>query len=230
MSVSSALLLSPQGLQEQYHKWMFKMPAVRQQPLLCGVTLLVTCVRFLVAKAEDECGWLHVAAGLPGVALGAARMALIRTPSEFQSLLSVLSWAYLLAQICIFKAFNDTCWMNVAVLPDKTSLYGYACMTMAKTVVGLCLSPCTMHHLEANLWLVGLGTGSSNYIGYLRNNGGLTFDSDPDLLGFQTVAASTALCLLAAAAVRYWLAKKHMTAFLRSISRTRRHPNERSRQ
>ena len=227
VSVSSILLFSPQSLQDQYHKWMFQIPAVRQVPLLCVLTQLVFCVRFLVAKAEDECGWAHVAAYLPGTALAIARLALSRTTWEFKSLLSVVSLAYTLAHICAFRAFNDTFWMNVAQLPEETSLYGYACITIAKTVVSLCLVPCTMHHLEATLWVVGFGAVTSNYIGYLQNNGGLTFDSDPDLLGFQTIAASTVLCLLAAAAIRYWLARKHMTAFLKSIRRTRIHYNER---
>ena len=229
VSVSPSLLFSPQGLQDQYHKWMFQIPAVRELPWLSVFTQLMFCVRFLIVKPEYECGWVHVAAHLPGTALAAARLVLTRIPSEFQSLLSVLAWAYLLAHMCVFKAFNDTCWMNMAAdLPGNTSLSGYACITIATSAMCLSLAPCTMHHLDAMLWIAGLGNGSANYIVYLQNNGGPTFDSDPDLSGFQTVAAAMSVCLLVAAAIRYWLARKHMTGFLRSIRTRRQHRIERA--
>ena len=221
VSVSSLLHFSPQGLQDQYHKWMFQITAVRELPPLTVFVQLLFCVRFLIAKAEDECGWVHVAAFLPATALSASRMALIRSSSEFQSLLSLLSWGYLLAQTCVFRAFNDTCWMNMGPLPDESSLYGYAAFTVATTTCVLSLAQCTMLHLDSMLWITGLLTGSGKYIKFLQFNGGLTFDSDPGLLAFQTIAASVSVCVLVAAAIRYWLARKHMTGFLRAI-RTRR--------
>ena len=218
--VSPSLLFSPQGLQDQYHKWMFQIPAVRELPLLSVFTLLVFCVRFLTVKAEDECGWVHVAAFLPGAALEATGLALAHRSGAFahvQSLLSIIAWVYLLGHVCVFTAFNDTCWMNMGDLPDKTSLLGYSCFTIATTTAGLAAAPCTMHHLDVMLWIAGLGNGGAIYLKYLQNNGGLTFDSDPGLLGFQTVAATMSVCLLVTAAIRYWLARKHMIGFLRSI-------------
>ena len=216
VTVSSTLLFSSPELQDQFHEWMAQMPAVRWYPLMVlGFNYIIP----LWLLKRDGCGWVHVLADVPAAALSAARVALEMTGAadkQAQSLCSIAYITYVQLLVFTFQGVKDPCYSAIGA--DGSSLVtATAVFVAAAVVMGHIITPCTMQHLPAVCLLLCLTHIAHVYTQYLHQNGGLTFKSDPFLLGLITIAYSSFISSMMVYLFRLFLAKQLMTGFLKSL-------------
>ena len=216
VTVSSTLLFSSPGLQDQFHAWMAEIPAVRWNPLLVlGLGLMIP---FWLLLSRDECGWIHVLAFGPGMLLTGARVAAEAGgwSKQAQSLCSLLSIAYLKIMINALMAAKDTCCISIG--PDGTSLAAAVAYAAMGIIFDIAIAPCTVQHAPVLCWILGVGWCTQAYVQYLHQNGGLTSDeSDPYLLRLLAIVFSSVYTSLVVCCARVYLAKDLMIGFLRSL-------------
>ena len=210
------LRLSALELQEQFYEWMDHIPAVRWFPCL---NLAMAIGMHLKILGRDGCGWLHVLLCLPLPILAGGRLALEMNgcSKQAQSLASTLHTAYIAAFAPpIMLALGDPCFgsFGPSMASSPATAAGYAA-TLLLHFHGA--TPCTMQHLPALCCSTGLGIITGLYIQYLRQNGGLSFKSDPFGIGFVAIACSTLASLALAASLRLYLAQNLMVKFFRSV-------------
>ena len=220
LEVSRTLMFSSPEVQEQFHLWMGNFEAVRWYS--CAVVGIQIMFAFWVPVSKVECGWVHFLTLLSTVAIPTARLVMeMGGGAKYdQSLCSTVAAAYFYVVYYTFQASNDACFGGLG--PDGTSLATTASYAAMATIADHCISPCTMQHLSALCWTIGIGIFINVYTQYLRQNGGLgMWTSDPNLLGLIAIAFSTASAVLVVYCTRVFLAKKFMIAFLKSIRRNR---------
>ena len=218
VTVSSTLLFSSPGLQDQYHAWMSEIPAVRWHPRLLLGLVLVLPFWFLISR--DECGWIHVLAHIPSMLLTGARVAMEAGgwSKEAQSLCSLLSMAYFQIMMNAFMAAKDTWWLSVG--PSGTSLAVSVAYAALFIIVDHAITPCAVQHVPMQCWVIGVGDCASAYMKFLQKSGGLiSNESDPYCLRLLTVALSSVFSSFVVYCTRVYLAKDLMIGFLRSLPR-----------
>ena len=225
LSVSSMLLLSSPGLQDQYYKWMDKTPAVAWHPYFLPLFFISFAVKAL-SKNEDGCNSVALIVSVPATVLALVRVAMeIRgAPKQFQSIASLVSLACLLTAGTGMLALNNPCMLSIGP-DDWMSPAGTAVIVALETTVLIAVTPCTLQHLAALCVIVGPCHCVAHFIRFQQRHGGLGLVSYPNhyVELIILIAAAKAAAMLVGAAVRYRLAQGNMTAFLRSVRRPHRH-------
>ena len=212
------LRLSAPELQEQFYEWMDHIPAVRWFPWIHLAMALGIHLKILLGR--DGCGWLHVLLCLPCPILAGRRLALEMNgrSKQAQSLASTLHTAYVNSMVPLMLALGDPCFGSFG--PSMTSSPAAAAAYAAGNLLHFQAStPCAMQHLPMLCGFTGLGNIIGLYSLYLRQNGGLSFKSDPFGIGFLAIACSTLASLALAASLRLYLAQNLMVKFFRAESR-----------
>ena len=229
LSVSSTLQFSSPEVEDKFHRWMEQNPAVRWHPVVKAAVSLTILLGFYLrtmSKGDnDECNWVLLALGWPGLELGLTCIAwqYIGTCKQIQSMCSILCVAYGFAVICRMVAMNDDpCFISLR--PKFTSVAAHAALASVTAISPFALAPCTTQHLPALCTIVGIGTYTAWYINYaqLVQNGNWTlrFDSffDGDLYSAHAaISEATIATLLVGVSIRYWLAHTHRTDFLKTL-------------
>ena len=223
--MSSTLLLSSPELQDQYYKWMDKTPAVAWLPYFAPLFFMCGPLK-LLSKNDDGCTGLALIVSLPSTVLALVRVAMefSGAPKQLQSISSLVALAYSLTAVTGMMALHDPCMLSFG--PDWTiSPAGNAVFVAILTALLIAICPCTMQHLAALCVIAGPVDFLACYIRSQQRHGGLGLVSYPthyvELV--IIIAAAKTAALLVGAAVRYRLAHKNMTAFLRSARRPHRH-------
>ena len=225
LSVSSMLLLSSPGLQDQYFRWMDRTPAVTWHPYFLPFFHFIDGLRTLI-KTEDGCTGFALIASLPATVLALVRVAMefSGAPKQLQSISSLVALAYCVTAFTGLMALHNPFALRIG--PDwAISPAGNAVFVAMVTTLNIAITPCTMQHLAALCVIAGPLDFLAAYIWSQQRHGGLGLISYPTHyveLGIIIAAAKTA-ALLVGAAVRYRLAHENMTAFLRSARRPHRH-------
>ena len=226
LSVSSMLLLSSPGLQDQYYTWMDRTPAVTWHPYFLPFFHVIVGQRIL-NRAEDGCTGFALIVSLPCTLLASVRVAMecSGAPKQLQSIASLVALAYFVTVFTGMMALHDPCTLSIG--PDWTiSPAGNAVYVALVAAVQIALTPCVMQHLAALCVITSsLDLFLACFIWSQQRHGGLGLSSYPTHyveLGIIIAAARTAT-LLVGAAVRYRLAHGNMKAFLRSARRPHRH-------
>ena len=230
LSVSSNLQFSSPEVEDQFHRWMDQRPAVRwhpvAKPVISLAILLDFYLRTMSEQSENECNWVLVALGWPGLALGLTCIALqgLRTSKQAQSLCSMLCVACGFAVTCRTLALNDDpCF--VSLRPRFASVAANAASASVTAMSSFVLAPCTMQHLDALCTIVGLGTYTTWYIIYAQRvqNGRWTlrldsfFESDDLYNAHAAISTSTIATVLVGVSIRYRLAYTHRTDFVKTL-------------
>ena len=199
------LLLSSSELQDQYHIWMDKTPAVACSIYFPPLFHLFGALT-ISSKDVDGLQWLcfHGVfashgpwrwSGWPWISSAPPSSS---TPSP-----PLFLWSTFVTVGTGLMALNDPCTLSLG--PGWMSPAGYAMFVALETATHFATTPCTMQHLPALCVIVGPGSFLACYIRSQRRHGGLGLISYPYHyveLGIIIAAAKTA-ALLVGAAVRY---------------------------
>ena len=220
------LLLSSRELQNQYHRWMDKTPAVARFPYLAPLVFACATLK-IFSRVDCDCGTFALIVPLPTLLLSLLRVAMEKTrgaPKWLQSAASLVESAYMTASLAALMASNDPGALSLGPEDWTMSAAGNALFVAIITASQMATTPCTIQHLPALCLIAGPCDFFPCYIWSQKRHGGLGLSSYPShhVELIIIIAAAKAATLLAGAAVRYRLAHENMTAFLRS-ARPHRH-------